>query len=78
MNTDPRTEVFLQIIAELWRLDDSQIRKLADDAGVHYMTLYSWRYARTTHPRINTLVKVAAQLGYELTLKKVRKLRAVA
>jgi DNA-binding phage protein len=44
--------------------------ELAKDAGICPQTLWSWAEGVTLSPRINTMVKVATALGYELTMAK--------
>lgn len=69
--TDPlndREKVFLQIIDELNQLGDHEMRALADAAGCHWGTLYSWRGGHTMAPRIDKIFPVARELGYEIKL----------
>jgi len=80
LQTDTREAVFLAIIGELWKYNDEGIRAVADDASVHWVTLYHWKSGKTYAPRICTLARVALVLGFELRLVKVAKtarLRAV-
>lgn len=43
------------------------VEHIADIAGVHENTLRYWMRGHTKNPRIDTLLSVAAALGYELT-----------
>jgi DNA-binding phage protein len=53
---------------------------LSETAGVSQQTLYNWHHGITSKPRIDTLTKVAAALGYDLTLtlREQRRMRSVA
>jgi DNA-binding XRE family transcriptional regulator len=46
---------------------------LAHDAGVSPQTIWSWESGRTISPRINTMVKVATALGYDIALVRPTK-----
>lgn len=46
---------------------------LAHDAGVCPATLWSWVSGRTISPRINTMVKVATAIGYDIALVRPTK-----
>jgi DNA-binding phage protein len=79
-----RTALFLQVLGCLWRYSDIEKKAVAEEAGCHWTTLYNWCAGKTTHPRIDTLTKVAAALGFEIVLKRTlpsskprRKLRVV-
>lgn len=69
---DNRHKLFLQIIDLLWNYDDQGLRDLADEAGCHWVTLYSWKSGRVTSPQLNKIAGVAGAMGYELTLVKRR------
>lgn len=69
---EPREEVFLEIIQELWRYGGDEIKELANEAGVHYSTIYNWRNAKTLSPRISTFIAVAKVLGYTVVLQRVQ------
>lgn len=68
-----REDIFLALIAELAKLNDKQIKDVADSARVHWTTLYRWlQEDGTMNPHINTLCRVAPFLGYELFLRRNR------
>lgn len=68
---DQRASLFMEIIGHLMRYNDEEKRNIAEEAGVHWVTLYSWCSGITQKPRIDTLSKVAEALGYEIVLKRV-------
>lgn len=73
-----REKIFLQVIDILNTYNDKEKRKIADDAEVHWVTLYNWCSFKTFNPHINTLVKVVIALDYEIVLvprSKTRKLK---
>jgi DNA-binding phage protein len=70
---DQRTKLLLDMIDILWQYNDAGLCDLAAEAGVHWTTLYNWKAGKTTHPRIDTLVKVATVLGMEIRLVKIKK-----
>jgi len=54
-------------------------RSVAQTAGVATSTVYFWLEGKVKTPRLDTVVKVADAIGFELTLRrKGRALRAVA
>lgn len=66
--------IFMHIVRHLWELKgEAEMRHLADCAEVHFTTLYNWRSGVVSKPRIDTLVKVAHALGYELCWKRTKK-----
>lgn len=67
-----REKIFMEIIDHLNRYNDAEKRWIADAAGVHWGTLYSWCSLRTWSPQIRTLAGVARALGYEVVLKRQR------
>lgn len=67
---DRRAKLFLDVIGILMRYDDTEKRELALQAGVHWVTLYAWCSGKTNAPRIDTLVKVASALGFEIFLHR--------
>lgn len=66
--TTSRAKVFDQIVDILHDYRDGQLKQVADAACIHHMTLYWWKTGVTLRPRIDTLVAVAAVLGYEIEL----------
>ena len=72
-----QAKMFKDLISHLPRHWDGQCA-LAHDADVSPQTIWMWVEGRTVSPRINTMVKVAAALGYDIALvKSYRKLRLV-
>ena len=76
---DERTEVFLVVVGHLEAYSDQGLKDIAYEADVHWTTLYNWKSYKVTHPRIDTLVRVARALGYDvqLTTTKKPKLRLI-
>lgn len=72
LNEDTREEVFLDILQELWKFNDEGIKTIAEEAGCHWVTLYTWKSGRTTAPRIDKLAAVARVLGYNIILQKTK------
>lgn len=70
IDLDPRAVIFLELIHELWKYGNFHIKDIAEEAGVHFTTLYNWRNAKVVSPRLNTLIAVAEALGYTVELKR--------
>ena len=67
VSDDEHTAIFNQlkdILAEY------NLESVAYTAGVSLSTLYYWLDGHTQKPRLDTICKVAAAIGYELTLAK--------
>lgn len=62
-----RARVFLDLISILYYHD---LKEIAKEAEVSNQTLHNWLYGATMNPHINTLIKVANVLGYEIALRK--------
>lgn len=79
IRVDDRVAIFIKLIGLLWQYDGEGVKNIAFNAGVHYTTLYNWRVGKTRAPRIDTVVKVANELGYavELVPTNKRKLRVI-
>ena len=69
---DARTVVFLEIISLLLTYNDAEKKRVAEEAGVHWTTIYNWTHGATLNPHIGTLVKVAEVLGYEVALRRIK------
>lgn len=69
-NQAVREKVFLEIIDHLLRYNDAEKKWIAEQAEVHWGTLYCWCSGNTFSPQIRTLAAVARVLGYELVLKR--------
>lgn len=67
-----REKVFLEIIDHLNRYNDAEKKWIAEEAGIHWGTLYNWCAFHTWSPQIRTLAAVARALGYDLVLKRQR------
>jgi DNA-binding phage protein len=72
LNNDDRLDVFLQIIDLIHPLNDAQRKHLAEEANVHWYTLYNWTSYKVLNPNSDTMARVANALGYELCLRKVK------
>lgn len=78
LNTErERERLFLDIIGHLSRYNDDEKKGIAEEAGVHWTTLYSWCSYKTFAPRIDTLSKVARAMGYDIVLKRTKAAKAV-
>lgn len=67
-------ETHLAIFEELKDiLYEYNSQSVAESAGVATSTIYFWLDGQTRKPRLDTIVKVAAAVGYELRLVKVGK-----
>lgn len=64
-----QSRIILTLKANLDSLGWDAMIKLASDAGVDVTTLYGWRAGYVEQPRIDTICKVANQLGLKLTLR---------
>lgn len=79
MKIDNRDQIFVDLLDYVQDLTNAERVELAEQAGVHQMTLYFWCSGKTVAPRINTLCRVAYALGLELTLvRRKAKLRRAA
>lgn len=65
-----REKIFLQIIDHLNRYNDAEKKWIAEEAGIHWGTLYNWCAFTTFSPQIRTLAAVARALGYDIVLKR--------
>lgn len=75
--TRQQFQCYRTIVSHLWELDHMGMRELATTAGVSEATLYNWRGGKVYAPRLNTLTAVALALGYDIVLRKHRKLKVV-
>lgn len=66
---DVRHEVFRQLLDLLWGYHGEALKDLADEAGMHWTTIYAWQRGLTYAPRIDKIAAVAAVVGYRLELK---------
>lgn len=79
MKKQTRHEIFLKLIALLAKNNSDQLKAIAEEAGISSMTLYNWIFGDTMNPHLNTIMRVAEAMGYEITLQKVKpNLRKVA
>lgn len=65
-----REKIFLELIDILNRYNDAEKKWIAEEAGVHWGTLYNWCSFKTWAPQIRTLAPVARALGYDIVLKR--------
>ena len=66
-----REKIFLEIIDHLNRYNDAEKKWIAEEAGIHWGTIYAWCAFKTFSPQIRTLAAVARALGYSIVLKRV-------
>jgi len=64
--------IFIQIVDDLHKLNYASHQHLARTAGVSYSTLYAWMFGETLTPRIDTIAKIAWEMGMTLELVKRR------
>lgn len=67
---DPREDIFIEIIRELWGYDTEGIKSIAARAGCHWVTLFAWKSGRTNYPQLNKIAAVARALGFNLVLQR--------
>jgi DNA-binding phage protein len=67
---DTRHAIFLQIIDLLWGYQGEDLKGLAEEAGIHWTTLYKWQRGGTYAPRLDKTAAVAAVMGYTIVLKR--------
>ena len=65
-----REKIFLEIIGHLNRYNDAEKKWIAEEAGIHWGTIYNWCAFNTWAPQIRTLAPVARALGYDIVLKR--------
>lgn len=68
---EARERLFLDIIGHLLRYNDAEKRAIAENAEVHWTTIYNWTHGQTINPHIHTLARVARALGYDIVLKRI-------
>lgn len=73
-----KEQLFVDLITILNKLPASKWPEIADEAGICLATLYNWCHGTTFNPRLNTVIKVAKALGYEIQLVRTAKLKKVA
>jgi hypothetical protein len=67
---DARHAIFMQIIDLLWGYQGEDLKGLAEEAGIHWTTLYNWQRGCTYAPRLDKIAAVAAVMGYTIVLKR--------
>ncbi len=72
-----RTQLFLDVITAI-RDSGWNLEALAEEAGVADSTIYFWLNGYVKHPRIDTICKVAAALGFDVRLYRVRNVKPTA
>ncbi len=53
----------------LSELEQYNIMEVAEEAGVHYTTLYLWLRGKTKAPKLSTLLQVAPVIGLTLSFQ---------
>jgi DNA-binding phage protein len=64
-----RSEIFSDLISIL-DAEGVDLNRLAEDASVSLQTLRNWLWGTTFNPHINTMLKVADALGYDIALRR--------
>ncbi len=72
LNEETREAIFIDIIHELWKYSTEGIKDIAEQAGVHWTTLYAWKSGATNAPRLDKIAPVARVLGYDIILRKTK------
>lgn len=67
--TPSEYQMFRVILRRLWGLSGREVALLAVKAQVDSSTLYNWKAGRVISPRLDTLSRVARELGYNITLE---------
>lgn len=75
---DNAVEVLNTILDELEGLSTREMLDLAEDAGLHFTTLYKWRREGVRRPHLNSFWRLAEALGYEITMRRAQRLRHAA
>lgn len=65
--------IFYAIIRHVSSLTWAETIVLANQASVHPTTLYNWTHGEVMTPRIDTLSRVAAAMGYDICFKRRKK-----
>ena len=67
-----RHSIFKEIIDILWEMQKAgqSLSSFSTLCGLSHGTLHTWVSGHVLTPRIDTLAKVAEQLGYEIVLEK--------
>lgn len=72
-----REALFMDVIGHLNRYNDMEKKNIAEEAEVHWTTIYNWCAFKTVAPRIDTLARVARAMGYDIVLKRARSPKAI-
>jgi DNA-binding phage protein len=62
-----RAQIFANLVS---LIDQYDLASLAREAEVSHQTLWNWLYGTTYNPHINTMIKVANAVGYDIALRK--------
>ncbi len=73
----PMEDIFVEIVVNMIHMSPAELHQLALDAGVAPQTTRNWAWGITCNPHLNTVVKIATALGYEVKLIRPTKLRSV-
>lgn len=68
-----KEKLFLDLVRELNRIPADKWHAIADDAQICIATLHNWCHGNTYNPHLNTVLRVAKALGYEIHLTKPAK-----
>jgi DNA-binding phage protein len=61
---------FNHVLDELHGLSSEEMMDLAEEAGVHFTTLYKWRREAPRRPQLGTFWRVMEAFGYELVFRR--------
>lgn len=67
---DPRDELFVSLVDELYCRSEADLQRLANRSGLTSRTLYRWMEGVTISPRTCHVVTVAKQLGFNVQLAR--------
>lgn len=74
-----KDRLFIELIKLLEKQPASKWPQIAEEAEVCLATLYNWCYGTTFNPHLNTVMRVARAMGYEVRFEKAKpNLRKVA
>jgi len=71
-------EIFIMLLDALMGMKKEDLVEIAEEAEVSYNTLYCWLYGNTCNPHLNTILKVATALDFEIIMVRKNKKKSTA
>ena len=68
-----KEDIFIQLIKDLEKMNNVQLRNVAEAAEITVQTLFNWCWGTTLNPHLGTVMRVSRALGYEVHLIKSAK-----